>query len=277
MQCGNNLLKPTYFPYLTKCINCQMVYKRMMMKKSAVGWPPPKYPPYHLIKNFTQNGEMPIIGYYYDAQKYSGSNAYVAEWNNMLIKELVNKYNNHIPCGTYNNVEQQELIRTVLNDYDLNNKTIVVIGSELPWLEAILTTKDPKSITTIEYGKIKSKVDLMHTYTPFDFAKDALKKNTEYDAAISFSSIEHSGLGRYGDELEPNGDIHAVEEIYCMLKKNGLFFLSIPYANKSGILWNVHRYYGPERLKHLMANFEQIEYYGKKWNGEYGMIVFRKT
>ena len=31
----------------------------------------------------------------------------------------------------------------------------------------------------------------------------------QYDCVASFSSVEHSGLGRYGDELNPFGDLQA--------------------------------------------------------------------
>lgn len=48
---------------------------------------------------------------------------------------------------------------------------------------------------------------------------------------ISYSSLEHSGLGRYGDELNPDGDIEAAEEVWCMLKKGGYFIIGLPYVN----------------------------------------------
>ena len=35
------------------------------------------------------------------------------------------------------------------------------------------------------------------------------EQNLNFDAVVSFSSIEHSGLGRYGDALNPWGDLIA--------------------------------------------------------------------
>ena len=40
-----------------------------------------------------------------------------------------------------------------------------------------------------------------------------------YDVIISYSSLEHSGLGRYGDYLNPNGDLETMDEIYNHLTK----------------------------------------------------------
>ena len=38
---------------------------------------------------------------------------------------------------------------------------------------------------------------------------DERRPKLNFDAVVSFSSIEHSGLGRYGDALNPWGDLIA--------------------------------------------------------------------
>ncbi len=38
----------------------------------------------------------------------------------------------------------------------------------------------------------------------FFYVQGTLEK---FDIMVSFSSLEHSGLGRYGDELNPWGDL----------------------------------------------------------------------
>jgi hypothetical protein len=35
--------------------------------------------------------------------------------------------------------------------------------------------------------------------------------------------LEYSGLGRYGDHLNPEGDVEASEECFCVLKPGGYF------------------------------------------------------
>ena len=83
----------------------------------------------------------------------------------------------------------------------------------------------------------------------------------QYDNAASFSSIEHSGLGRYGDPLSPNGDIEAVQMVHCMIKPGGLFFLGLPSSDddSSYIEFNAHRVYGSKRLKRLFKDFTEID------------------
>lgn len=36
------------------------------------------------------------------------------------------------------------------------------------------------------------------------------------------------GLGRYGDPIDPNGDLLALQQIQCLLKPEGFLFLGIP-------------------------------------------------
>ena len=75
-----------------------------------------------------------------------------------------------------------------------------------------------------------------------------------YDFVVSFSSIEHSGLGRFGDALDPIGDIKESLKVYCMLKEGGIFFLGIP-TGRDAIYWNLHRGYGRLRLAIMAAGW----------------------
>ncbi|VDK49772.1 unnamed protein product [Cylicostephanus goldi] len=87
------------------------------------------------------------------------------------------------------------------------------------------------------------------------------KNNLEkFDFAISFSSIEHSGLGRYGDNIDPNGDLREVTKIWCLLRKGGLFFLGVP-RGEDALKYNRHRYYGRMRLAMVMTGFEWLATY----------------
>jgi hypothetical protein len=42
-----------------------------------------------------------------------------------------------------------------------------------------------------------------------------------FDAVVTFSSAEHSGLGRYGDGLNPWGDMIAIARGWRVTKKRG--------------------------------------------------------
>ena len=71
------------------------------------------------------------------------------------------------------------------------------------------------SVTTIEYNDIESSVKNVKIIKPSEVKRLWNGGNSErdrelnFDAVVSFSSIEHSGMGRYGDPLNPWGDLIA--------------------------------------------------------------------
>jgi hypothetical protein len=63
-----------------------------------------------------------------------------------------------------------------------------------------------------------------------------------FDLVLSMSSFEHDGLGRYGDPLNPNGDIMAMRSTRRLLKQGTATAASVQlrahYALKSVFLPN---------------------------------------
>ena len=41
-------------------------------------------------------------------------------------------------------------------------------------------------------------------------------------------SFDHDGLGRYGDRLQPDGDLLAMQTVAAVLQDQGLLFLTVP-------------------------------------------------
>ena len=86
-----------------------------------------------------------------------------------------------------------------IRDYlDVEGKEVLVIGSESPWIEILALRNGAKHVTTLEYQKITSEDSRISPILPEDLNKMFLSDNPpEFDVIISFSSLEHSGLGRY--------------------------------------------------------------------------------
>ena len=93
-----------------------------------------------------------------------------------------------------------------------------------------------------------------------------------FDLALAVSSIEHFGLGRWKDPIDPDGDLKAVKKVKECLKFNGLFLNSIPHGAFDKIeSGNQHRYYSENgRLKILMEGFEELK---RSKSGDY-MIIY---
>ncbi len=99
----------------------------------------------------------------------------------------------------------------------------------------------------------------MSTYLPPDFASSYLNGSLgEFDAMVSFSSLEHSGLGRYGDAFNPWGDRITMARMWCVLKAGGRALMGFPIAKPDMIAYNAHRMYGPVMMPHMLANFKLL-------------------
>ena len=62
-----------------------------------------------------------------------------------------------------------------------------------------------------------------------------------FDVIVSFSSIEHSGLTRYGDAPHPWGDLVTMAKNWCFLVDDGIAFIGMPTAQIDTIHFNAHR------------------------------------
>lgn len=72
--------------------------------------------------------------------------------------------------------------------------------------------------------------------------KNKLKK---YISISCLHAIEHFGLGRYGDPLDPSGHVKGFINIVNMMKKNGRLYISFPISLKNTIYFNAHRTFHP--------------------------------
>lgn len=70
------------------------------------------------------------------------------------------------------------------------------------------------------------------------------------DSISSLHAIEHFGLGRYGDSIDVNGHIKAIENIYKCLKPGGIFHFSVPIGPQR-IEFNAHRIFSVSYLLNL--------------------------
>ncbi len=85
-----------------------------------------------------------------------------------------------------------------------------------------------------------------------------LELQNSCDSISSLHAIEHFGLGRYGDPIDYYGHIKAINNIYEMLKKNGVFYFSVPIGTQR-IEFNAHRVFSVDYLLDLLNNKFTVE------------------
>lgn len=78
------------------------------------------------------------------------------------------------------------------------------------------------------------------------FLKADLMSNSGGGSAISDSvsclhALEHFGLGRYGDPIDPHGHIKGFRNILKMVSSGGHLYVSVPIGSSPGVYFNAHR------------------------------------
>lgn len=87
----------------------------------------------------------------------------------------------------------------------------------------------------------------------------------------SLCVIEHIGLGRYGDELDPAGTERAMRELQRVVVPGGNLYVSVPLHNENRTYFNAHRTFTEPYLQELFAPFvicERRYIFGNTFTGE---------
>ena len=72
-------------------------------------------------------------------------------------------------------------------------------------------------------------------------------------------TIEHIGLGRYGDPLDPEGDVKAINELKRVVKLGGSILFVTP-VGRPRIMFNAHRIYDPNMITKFFDGFKLREF-----------------
>jgi len=83
--------------------------------------------------------------------------------------------------------------------------------------------------------------------------------NESQESISCLHVIEHIGLGRYGDALNPSGSQEACKEIARTLKKGGRLYLSVPIGRER-ICFNAHRVFNPKTIVEYFPDLKLIEF-----------------
>lgn len=109
-----------------------------------------------------------------------------------------------------------------------------------------------------------------YDYRPVAFGLDNLLSNFADLNKLPFESnsvsslscmhvIEHIGLGRYGDTLDPQGDLKAIGELKRVLAPGGQLLFVVP-VGEPRIEFNAHRIYGYEQVIQYFSGLELKEF-----------------
>jgi len=82
------------------------------------------------------------------------------------------------------------------------------------------------------------------------------------DSLSCLHALEHFGLGRYGDPINPNGYISGIENMSEILRDNGILYLSVPVGREC-VEFNAHRIFQASNIIKTAKtyNLQLIEFY----------------
>jgi SAM-dependent methyltransferase len=90
------------------------------------------------------------------------------------------------------------------------------------------------------------RLDLLRSAPPFSPAS--------FDIITAISSIEHFGLGGYGDRNDSGGDQRAMDALRNLLKPGGQLVITCPFGQRG--VTRKHRVYDEPALRRLLSGFE---------------------
>jgi hypothetical protein len=221
-----------FFPALHKQFSCAALFSNRFSDGAALQWPPPRAPPPALERFFLQAGAVRLSNMYF-AQNYAGAGDPATTsgsggggvWRVSTVERFRARLRvDDFSEGSSYSAEETRKFFIYLRKHAglFKGGHVFVLGSEQPWIEACLLEVGARLVTTIEYGRIVSEHPQIQTMTPPEVTDQFLKGALpQFDAGVTFSSLEHSGLGRYGDLLNPWGDIQAMARAWCMTRAGG--------------------------------------------------------
>lgn len=131
------------------------------------------------------------------------------------------------------------------------------IGSRIDGFVAHLLAADVK-VNAIDIRPFPEKVDNFYTIVD-DATSLSHFKDDSIESMSALCSLEHFGLGRYGDAIDPEACFKCFDQIQKKLKKGGNLYISLP-VGKERVEFNAHRVFYAETLKKSMSTLQLVEF-----------------
>ncbi len=80
-------------------------------------------------------------------------------------------------------------------------------------------------------------------------------ENDSIESMSCLHTIEHIGLGRYGDPLDPDGSKKAIKELQKKVAQGGNLYISVP-VGRHHTAFNCHRVFSPQ---HIIDAFDEMQ------------------
>jgi hypothetical protein len=219
--------------------------------------------PSDMVAQLTMGGRIPIRDFFRDDTCLSVSgegeqtrirlNLETMIYSRLQVDEII-----HLARmgGTFHYGDTDTWLYAAFATHPIAGKDVAILGSGCPVYEGICLAYGGIPVT-VEYSVRLTDDSRLRFMSPQQFAETG----PVVTAAISVSSFEHDGLGRYGDPLDADGDLKAMASLTRRMAPDGLLYLTVPFQHDA-VIWNVNRHYGPIRLPLLLQDWTLIAVFG---------------
>lgn len=128
----------------------------------------------------------------------------------------------------------------------------VDIGSRVDGFVSNVLTFMP--VTVIDVRPLKSEVEGL-TFILDDATEMKKFEDNSVESLSCLHAMEHFGLGRYGDPIDPDSCFKGMESLARVLKPGGKLYFSVP-SGRERLEFNAHRVFCPDTILESFSSLE---------------------
>ena len=159
-------------------------------------------------------------------------------------------------AGTLSNYFWQDLWAAKII-YNNRKEKHYDIGSRLDGFIAHLLSMNIE-VTMIDVREFPGEVSGLHTIVDDATQMDHFEDDS-VESLSALCSIEHFGLGRYGDPIDPDAPFRCFERIQKKMKAGGNLYISLPVGSEI-LEFNAHRVFYAKTVVSCFSDMELKEY-----------------
>jgi hypothetical protein len=130
------------------------------------------------------------------------------------------------------------------------------IGSRLDGFIAHLLTF--REVTQIDIRQLSATVPGL-TFIRDDATLLSNFADNSVESISALHSVEHFGLGRYGDPINPSADLLTMQSMQRVLKPGGKLYFSVP-VGRERVEFNAHRIYSASSILNAFASLQLVSF-----------------
>lgn len=190
-----------------------------------------------------------VSKYLSDIKKFTNAGGKITH-----IHPVLNEYSDQAGTATGHYFHQDLLVASLIHDKQPARH--IDVGSRIDGFVAHVASfrtvevLDFRPLTSCGHERIKfMQADMMALDSKFHEITDSLS---------CLHALEHFGLGRYGDPINPAGHLTGFLNLHKMLKIDGTLYISFPIGSHS-VHFNAHRIFNPNEILEWSKGLFKLE------------------